>query len=684
MTIATRPRFRRHILPLALMAGATCTAFARPATESVPLDLREVVSGSLETGDAHSYTFELDESQFVYLVANQKTVDVVVTVYNPAGDTIGEYDGPARGLESVQFFSRDAGVYRVEVAPFDNERGEYEIELRKAEPKATTPEGLVGQMITPYDDPNTPGGVVAVVRDGEIIFAETFGAASLRYGIPFEADTRTNIGSTSKQFTGFAIALLDKRGELSLDDDVRKHIPELPDFGETVTLRHLLTHTSGYREFLNTLFMSGRRLDLGDAIERRELIGIVQRQPALQNSPGAEWNYNNTGYGLLTVVVERVTGQDFPDWMEENVFRPLGMNDTLVRRDRASIIPNSAQGYLMAEDGGYREAMDLGGAMGAGGIYTTVGDLAKWMDNLGTGEHGGKDILAVLTTPYELTSGSSTGYGFGLFIDEQGGLKRIQHGGADTAHRSNFMYFPELDAGVITQSNNAEFDGSIATKIAEVFFEEQMESAKDAETALEIAPKEDVETDGFDPATFEPEAFDAFTGRYEMEEMPGFLLEFTRDGGHYYLKATNQPRIEIYPVAANTFELRVVVASVVFHENEDGEVETLTLNQNGAHPANRLTDEPWSPSEEELAAYTGRYFSEELETIYDIVVQDGKLVLQHRRLAPVTLTPSKPDQFTAGGMPVALCEFERDESGKVVALLASNGRTRGVRFETID
>jgi CubicO group peptidase (beta-lactamase class C family) len=683
MTIATPRRFRRAMPPMVLMAAVTCSAFAQPGIESAPLDLREAVERSLETGDVHSYTFELDESQFVYLVANQKTVDVKVTVYNPAGETVGVYDGPARGPESVQFFSQDAGVYRVEVTPFESEQGEYVIELRRAEAKATTPEGLVGQMIAPYDDPHTPGGVVAVVRDGEIIFAETFGAASLRYEIPFEADTRTNIGSTSKQFTAFAIALLDKRGELSLDDDVRKHIPELPDFGETVTLRHLLTHTSGYREFLNALFMSGRRLDLGDAIERSELIEVVQRQPALQNNPGAEWNYNNTGYGLLTVVVERVTGQGFPDWMEENVFRPLGMDDTLVRRDRMSIVPNSAQGYAMAEDGGYGEAADLGGSMGAGGIYTTVGDLAKWMDNLGSGEHGGKDVIAKMTTPYELTNGSSTGYGFGLFIDEQGGLKRIQHGGADTAHRSHFMYFPELDAGVIAQSNNAEFDGSIAARTADAFFEKEMQAANDAETEPERAPEEEDATEAFDPAAFEPETFDAFVGRYEMEEVPGFVLEFTREGEQYYLQATNQPKIEIFPIAPNAFDLRVVEASVVFHENEDGEVETLTLNQNGAHPAKRLADKPWSPSEEELAAYTGRYFSEELVTFYDIVVENGKLVLKHRRLEPIALTASKPDRFT-GEMPVALCEFERNESGKVVSLLASNGRTRDVRFEKVE
>ncbi len=662
---------------ISLLALATVSGLALAQDGGDTLTLGEPIARSIEKEGVHNYTLTLSESEFVYLVADQHTVDVVVTVFNPAGEKIGTYDGPARGGENVQFFSKEAGDYRVEIKAFEDQAGDYEVEVRRAEPKATTPEGLVEQLIAPYDDPEVPGGVIAIARDGEVTYARAFGSANLRYGIPWAIDTRTNIGSTSKQFTAFAICLLAERGELSLDDDVRKHIPELPDLGETVTLRHLLTHTSGYREFLNTLYMSGRRIDRGDSIDRKELIEVVQRQPALQNSPGAEWNYNNTGFGLLAAVVERVTGEAFPDWMETNVFHPVGMYDTFVRHDQSEIIPNSSQGYSPAEEGGFTDSRDLGGAMGAGGIYSTVADLAKWMDNLATGAYGGTHIVEQMKSPYTLTNGKSTNYGFGLFIDKQDGLDRVQHGGADTAHRSNFLYYPALDAGVVTQSNHAAFDGSVANRIAGAFFEKEIEAL-----GINKAPEEQAEetpAGEFDPASFDPESFDAFVGRFEMEEVPGFVLEFTREDDHYFTQATNQPKLEIFPIAPNRFDLRVVEANVEFHVDDDGGVETITLHQNGAHPANRVEDK-WEPDDEALAVYAGRYFSEELETFFELVVEDSTLVLKHRRLDPITLKANKRDQF-AGSMPIALVDFERDAEGNVTAFLASNGRTKDVRFE---
>jgi CubicO group peptidase (beta-lactamase class C family) len=216
------------------------------------------------------------------------------------------------------------------------------------------------QLFARFDRPGVPGAVVGVVRDGELVFARGYGRASLRHDVPFTTRTPTNIGSTSRQFTAFAIQLRAERGALSLDDDVREHLPELKDFGKTVTVRHLLTHTSGYREFLNLLAMGGRRLDY-DYVDRSELVDIVQRQPELQNAPGAEWNYNNTGYGLLAEIVAKVGGMPFPAWMRENVFEPLGMDDTMVRTEPGTIVPGAAMGYVQGR-GGFQEASDLGGA----------------------------------------------------------------------------------------------------------------------------------------------------------------------------------------------------------------------------------------------------------------------------------------------------------------------------------
>jgi CubicO group peptidase (beta-lactamase class C family) len=493
--------------------------------------------------------------------------------------------------------------------------------------------------------------------------------ANLTYGIPFEVDTKSNIGSTSKQFTAFAVMLLVERGELSLDDDVREHIPELPDLGETVTVRNLLTHTSGYREFLNLLSMTGRRLDHGDFIDREEVIDIIQRQPALQNSPGAEWNYNNSAFSLAAVIVERISGQDFHEFLAENLFEPLGMDGTMVRPSPEHIVEGAAEGYGPAEGGTFLELRDLWGAAGAGSIYSTVGDLQKWVENYADPYVGSADIVQEMTTPFVLSDGEPTEYGLGLFIDEQRGLKRIHHGGADIAHRSMLAYYPEIGAGITTQSNHAGFDSSLAFRLAEAFFEDAMEPEEEqAATASD-----------FDPSTYDPEDFDEFVGRYALDAAPDFILTFSRDGDTFYTQATGQQQLEIVPTSETTFTLLAVEASVEFHRNDDGEVDSLTLNQGGAQRATRLEDEEaWEPTAPELVAYTGRYFSREVETYFTVTLEEDHLVLRQRRLEDADLTPGTTDNFSGGGLQVS---FERDRNGQVIALYLANGRTRGVRFE---
>ncbi|MEO0556655.1 MAG: serine hydrolase [Bacteroidota bacterium] len=536
----------------------------------------------------------------------------------------------------------------------------------------TDPEATVQQLFAHRAGDDTPGALVAVVQDGEIVHQEAFGMANLTHGIPYTLDTRTNIGSTSKQFTAFAIGLLAERGELRLDDDVRDHIPELPDFGETVTLRHLLTHTSGYREFLNTLLVEGRRLDEGDYIDREEILRVVQRQPELQNTPNTEWNYNNTGYALLTEVVRRVTDQSFPEWMAENVFAPLGMDDTFVRSGPGAIIPNSAQGYE-ATDSGWREVRDLGAgtSMGAGGIYTTVGDLATWMTTLQTRAFSGA-VIDQMTTPHELATGEMTEYGLGLFIDEMSGQPRIHHGGADAAHRSMFAFFPDLNAGVIVLTNSEADAGGLAGKTIRAFFGEAFgESASDPTTPIASSTVD-----------FVPETFDAYAGSYALEVAPDFVLTFRRDGDRYLILPSGQAESEVFPTSDSTFASRIVEASVTFHRDADGEVRSLTLHQNGHHRATRVDAESEADaSSMDLSPYAGRYFSDELETLYTLTVEDGELVATHIRTGSETLQHTDGDTFSAGMITV---EFVRDASGAVGAFTVDIGRSRGIRFERFD
>jgi CubicO group peptidase (beta-lactamase class C family) len=538
-----------------------------------------------------------------------------------------------------------------------------------------TEQDRVDRIMADYSGTETPGAVVAVVRDGHIVFERAYGMANLTHGIPLALDTRTNIGSTSKQFTAFAIALLADRGQLTLDDDVRAHVPELPDLGEVVRLRHLVSHTSGYREFLNALAIGGWRFSPLDHIDRDEVLTVVQRQPALQNSPGAEYNYNNTGYALLALVVERVTGEPFRDWMGANVFEPLGMHSTVIRGDPQRIVPSSAQGYgLVGDDGadGFREIFDIPAAMGAGGIYTTVGDLALWMRNLRTAELGGPAVMERMTTRNVLTTGDTTSYAMGLIVSTARGLRMIQHGGADAAHRSTFIYYPDLDGGLIVQSNHAGFDGTIPGRIAEVFFGEQMEPREDAAAVADMT---------FDPELFDTKSFDAYAGRYELEVQPGFVLTFWRDEDRLMTQATGQRAFELTPTSDSTFALAVVGASVTFHRDEDGRVTSLTLHQNGDHIALRLPDVEAEALD--LSPYVGRFYSAEFETFYDVVIDDDHLVVRHRRLPPMTLDHASDDAFT-GSFPLARVEFDRDAGGRVTGLRASNGRARDILFRRTD
>ena len=663
-----------HAIPSLAGPGHAVHPFAGlPLYQDPELQVGRTLSGSLATGDTARYTLEVEEDDFVLGEVDQISVAVRVRVLDQDGDPQAGFGGVGRGTLRFSGHSGSTGTYTVELFAANDQEGDYEITLLRHEDKATDPEQLADQMMARFDGPDSPGAAVRVWRDGRTIFSKTYGMANLAYGIPFSEETRTNIGSTSKQFTAFAIMLQAERGLLSLDDDIRTHIPELPEFDETIQVRHLITHTSGLREFLNLLRMTGRRLDRGDWIDRSELIDIVKRQPALQNAPGAEWNYNNTAYGLAAVIVERTSGQDFHVYMRENVFDPLGMTSTMVRPTVHDIIPNVAEGYTPGPRG-YRQIGDLGGAVGAGGIYSTVADLQRWGENFANPVVGSREIFDEMMTSYVLNDGEETDYGYGLSIDDQGGLERISHGGADVAHRSMLIYYPEINAGLTTQSNHAQFNSGVAAQIAAEFFKDAIEEEEEEEDA------DEAEETAFDPQEYDAEDFDEFAGRYAMDAAPNFILAFTREADTLFIQATGQQRLEIVPTSDSTFRLLAVEASVTFLRDEEGEVDALTLHQNGDNRATRLDTEAWEPSEDELSDFAGRFYSEELETFYTFAVEEGELVLHQRRLDRAELTPGERDTFSGANFSF---DFERDRNGQVTGFYLSNVRTRDVRFARV-
>lgn len=671
---------------LAVLAAAAGSPRVVAAQEARPLSVGQPVAATLATDDTARYRLDTGPDHLVRLRVDQESVDVAVRVLQPDGDQIRRIDTRRRGLEHVQFETEERdGAFTVELVRTGDEddpaEGAYVIVVEVLEPLESDAEELADQLLSLYDGPDSPGAAVRVWRDGRTLFTGTYGMANLAYGIPFEEDTPTNIGSTSKQFTAFAIQLLAERGELSLDDPVRAHIPELPAFDDTVRVRHLLTHTTGYREIFNLLLMSGRRIGEGDYVSRDEILAVVQAQPRLQNVPGSEWNYNNTAYALAAMVVERVGGQPFPEFMEENVFGPLGMDGTAVRSHAEAVIPGRSMGYAPARDGGYREIRDLGAAVGAGGIYATVEDLQTWVENYRRPRVGTAELIEEMMTSFVTTEGDTTGYGLGLGIDEHRGLRRIAHGGADIAHRSQLIYYPEIGAGITTQSNHADFDSGVAMRLAEAFFGEFMEP-EEGEAVAEGAP--------FDADSYDPEDFDALTGRYALDANPAFVITLERDGDRMTAQATGQQAFPLRPTSDTTFALEGVEASFTVVRGEDDDApEAIILHQGGANQrAGRMEAEAWTPDAEDLSAFVGRYLSDEIETFYTVTLDEGDggddgptLTLKQMRLADIPMRPGDADTFTT---PMGFrLSFERDRNGRVIAFYMSNGRTRDVRFQKV-
>ena len=633
------------------------------AQQAAPLRVGTPVRATLAADDTLRYELNLPNGHFVAGRVDQDGGDATVTITGPADKRVLRAARVGRGgPEAFAFATDTAGRYVIEVTPADSAKGgPISVRLTRSEPVATTPEGRVDQAAAQLY-PDTPGAVVGVIEGGKLTFVKGYGAADLTFGMPFTAETPTNIGSSSKQFTGFALALLASRGRLSLDDDVRKHIPELKDFGKTITLRHLLTHTTGYREFINTLIIEGRQVLEGDYIAPDEVIKVINRQPTLQNEPGAEFNYNNSAFALATVVVARVTGRPFAEWMREEVFLPLGMTKTWVRANPGQIIPGRSNGYIAGE-GGFREVRDLHGSTGAGGIYTTPGDVAKWMHNLKTGELGGPAVIKELTTSFVLNDGKPSNYGYGVFLDTLRGVRRWQHGGNDIAHSSTFVYFPDLDAGYVVFSNYQGVPGGIAGVVADAFFGKHM-SARERPNATASV---DV------PAA----TLQRYAGKYEMTTLGGMLVTVELQGGQLRLQLPGQPALPLRPASMTAFEVVGAPARITFDTAAGGAVEGITLQQDGDHPGRRVVERPV-----DLASFAGRYFSEEMETFYDLSVEGGKLVIRHRRFGPVALTHTSGDTFSAT-LPVSQVVFRRDAQGSVTGFEAGNGRARGIVFEKV-
>jgi hypothetical protein len=433
----------------------------------------------------------------------------------------------------------------------------------------------------------------------------------------------------------------------------------VPDFGTTITIRHLIHHTSGLRCKWEWMELAGWRRD--DVFTRQQVLKMIRHQKGLNFPPGTEHLYSNVGYFLLAEVVERVTGQSLRHYSDACIFRPLGMSHTHVHDDHEMLVKNMAYSYSPDPAGGFRKCVLSTAYAGSSSLYTTATDLARWLLNLDDGRVGGPAVLSQIQERGVLDGGKQISYAWGLYVGERDGLRMIYHSGGTAGYRSHLVWFPEQRLGIAVLSNLSTF---LAERLA----------LQVADACLGTRFVQDLRT--IDP---DPGAYAAYVGAYLLPN--GLLVRVEEKDGHLVSRMLGYSELELAPVSGDRF----VVASLPdvegsFTRDAAGRVKQLTIHQQGVDIPCRKIDLP-TLAQDRLTEYAGIYTSEELATSYAFVVQQGQLVAQHRRHEDTQLTCTGEDRFAGFERGFGLVLFTRDAGGRVSGFSVSGERVRHVRFD---
>ena len=526
----------------------------------------------------------------------------------------------------------------------------------------------IDKIFKSYDNSSKPGAALAVVKNGEILFKKGYGSAQLEYNIPVSPSTVFHIASVSKQFTVFAILLLEEAGQLSFDDDIRKYIPEVPDFGKTITLRHLASHTSGLRDQWELLSLAGWRWD--DVITKEHIMKLVSKQQELNFDPGEAYTYCNTGFTLLAEVVARVANQSFAEYTEEKIFKPLKMNNTLFYDDHEKIVKNRAYSYYTFGDT-YKKSVLNYANVGATSLFTTVEDLAIWAMNFSKPKVGNERVFKKMSTLATLNNGDTFGGAYGQFVGTYNGLNQIQHGGADAGYRSYLSRFPDQDFAVMVFSNLAQSNPvDLANQVTDLYLADLFVKDIKAEPKKETVDFVELKTD----------QLEKFAGHYWNEADSYARKIYVRNDTLRYNRGP-QNESPLLPISSDEFKmLNVGVDLTVAFTKQNGNREMVVTIDSG-DPIVSIEFTPVNYTVKDLNQFIGTYYSPELSTYYHLVVKDEALIATHARVPDVKLEAQKMDTFSSNGS--GNINFYRDEQGQIHGLKISNSRVKNLWFERV-
>jgi len=473
----------------------------------------------------------------------------------------------------------------------------------------------------------TPGCAVGVASGGKPVLAKDYGMADLEHDVAITPETIFEAGSVSKQFTAAAILWLAREKKLSLDDLVRTYIPELPPYSPDITIRHMLTHTSGLRDWGNVAAIAGWPRTTR-VHTHAHVLEIASRQRALNFTPGTHWSYTNTGFNLSAVIVERVSGQSFQDFTRAHLFQPLGMTHTSWRDDYTRIVKGRAVAYR-ERDKIFSTDMPFENVYGNGGLLTTVGDLLTWNEHFDAAAEGDPLSTALQQQPGRFADGRAHGYALGLFVGTYKGVREVDHSGSTAGYNAFLTRFPDHHLSVAVLCNATSGQATqYAHAVADIYLGDRAKgpAPAPARSTEEIA---------------------AHAGMYRST-VTG--VPITVGGSRDTLRGRTW-----------TFDGRGAVATDEYGTTERYDRVT------AAHP-----------SPQDLAAYTGSYVSDEAETEFRAELKDGQLVLKHRPDTTIPLTPLYADAFEAPQLGTVI--FRRDASGRITALSVSQDRVWDLRF----
>jgi CubicO group peptidase (beta-lactamase class C family) len=516
----------------------------------------------------------------------------------------------------------------------------------------------------------TPGGVVGVIKDGRLIFKKAYGLANIETKEPNTSSTLFNLGSVSKQFTAAAILLLEKEKKLSIKDDIRKYLPDFPDYGSTITIEHLIHHTSGIRSSDGLSLMAGT---LFSKDNHEDGYDVIFRQSALNYKPGDEYLYSNSGYELLVKIIEKTSGMKFSKFIEEKIFRPIGMQETFIYDNPGKISKNCAAGHQWGENPKFKRSDFLNTVpLGSTNEYTDLEDFLQWNNNFYRNKLGSWDFSKEMTAQMLLNNGNKCNYAFGLEVSDYKGFQTISHGGGTGDFSAQYLQIPSERFAVVCLFNIPCDAAGLSYKIADLF--------------LKGNPQKDQATIQPEKVKIDSTLLQACTGKYFDDDF-WFQPDISREGDHLIFDAPYQGRFEIYPLSDTSFFATVADISFIFNKNAKGEPVKLRINQGDQQfKLTYLGANVDSLNAEQLSKYAGDYYCKDIKVTYSVLFKDNKLYIRFPEAtaqfinakAESELISEHADYFAS---PVGGLQFSRNQKNDISGFTFKDiGRVRNLVY----